>query len=69
MSDYKCSRCGFESKYKHVLINHLQKKLECPTTFSNETRELLLENTRLKKYNDVTYECIYCRKKFNTVGN
>lgn len=70
MSEYKCSRCGFETKYKHVLIRHLLKKLECQTLFSNDSRDSLLDNVkRDNKKNDITYDCRFCGKKFNFLSN
>jgi hypothetical protein len=29
MSEYACQRCGFKSNFKHVLVNHLQRKKPC----------------------------------------
>ena len=70
MTTYKCARCSFETKYKHVLQDHLQRKSECPTILSNESREKLLEILKCPiECKDVTYDCSFCDKQFNSSGN
>lgn len=65
---FVCKLCGYDTDVKFCLISHLQKKNIC----SNEqsySRENLIKELTEKKYNEVTYDCHYCNKKFNDRSN
>jgi uncharacterized Zn-finger protein len=67
--EWKCLRCGHESSCKGNLIKHLKKKKECITEFSFIDREHYINNLTNKEYNESTFDCVYCGKKFNTASN
>lgn len=61
---YNCKRCGYNTKYKQTLQNHLIKKNECCISLKNITREKLLEeldNKEIKKH-----VCNKCNKELGT---
>ena len=64
-SEYKCTRCGFCTTYKCSLKKHLENKKPCDTTYSDTSREELLQKLVFKDYNEVTYDCSFCATKFN----
>lgn len=64
-STHTCPRCGDAFKRKENLVLHLRRKNECPTKNENTPRATLLKTLTEKKYNDKTYNCEFCGKKFN----
>ena len=67
---YTCKRCGYESKYKHCLQNHLKRKVICKFTSEDISVEILLDELIDNKDESVkTYDCEYCGKKFNKCSN
>jgi uncharacterized C2H2 Zn-finger protein len=67
--DLECQRCGYMTKFKQSLIRHLEKKKECNIINNDISRDLLIRQLTEKIYNDVTYNCTYCDKLFNTSSN
>lgn len=65
---YICERCGYSANVKLYIISHLKRKNECDCILSNTSREELLESFN-KVYNEKTYDCEYCNKKFNNSSN
>lgn len=63
--EHKCSRCGEAFKRKDTLITHLKRKNECKPIVSNVTRASIIDELTKKQYNDKTYDCEFCKKKFN----
>jgi len=63
---YLCKRCGYESKYKNCLEQHLNNKKECDPKNENLDRGVLLEELTIKNYNDFTFDCEFCERKFNS---
>jgi hypothetical protein len=65
---HKCKRCGYESISRQSLRQHLLKKKACNVILEDISREDLLNdiNTNNHVYNDITYNCTFCDKKFNT---
>ena len=63
--EHKCARCGEVFNRKDTLITHLKRKNECKPTVSNVTRTSLIDELTKKQYNDKTYDCEFCKKKFN----
>ena len=63
--EFKCSRCDEIFKRKDYLISHLKRKLECAATSSNESRKSIIDKLTTKEYNEKTYDCEFCKKKFN----
>lgn len=67
MDQLQCKRCGHASSTKSNLLSHLRRKKDCPPTLSDISREELIEQLLPQKtYNEKTYDCEYCTKKFNT---
>jgi uncharacterized CHY-type Zn-finger protein len=68
---YTCKRCGYETTYKHNLIKHLSRKTICNARESSVdiATEILIDELTKKDYNNVTYDCDYCKKKFNNNSN
>lgn len=64
-TEFKCPRCGDAFHRKDTLITHLKRKKECPCTYSSESREDISKRLTSKTYNDKTYDCDFCGKRFN----
>jgi hypothetical protein len=65
---HSCKRCGYSTKYKNALKNHLNRKKVCEPKVSDiDVSELLEELSR--GFNDKTYDCEKCGKKFNNRQN
>lgn len=64
--NYICKRCGFEFTQKSSLKTHLQCKKRCCNPLLADISIEVLLNELEKTYNDVTYDCTLCNKKFNT---
>ena len=61
MTMFSCKRCGYTTKYKHVLLKHLERTNVCePTLTSIDVQELLLEFAPTTK----PYTCC-CGKGFS----
>ena len=69
MEEHVCPRCDYKTPYKQALIKHLQKAKEGPTPKANIPREDIIKQLQKKEYNDKTYGCPYCQKKFNSCSN
>lgn len=63
--DFNCARCGESFSRKDVLVNHLKRKKACIATLSQEDRDDLINALKTKQYNDKTFDCNFCGKKFN----
>lgn len=62
---FECRRCGYASEHKHCLIKHLQRANECFPVLADLSRIELIKEFD-KKFNETTFDCDYCAKKFNT---
>ena len=62
---YSCKRCGYETIYKHCLSRHLKSINLCKVINENIDAETLLNELNSKEYNNITYNCEFCKKKFN----
>lgn len=62
---FTCKRCECVFSRKANLIQHLKRKNICDPVYSNSDCNLLINELINKEYNDITYDCIYCKKKFN----
>lgn len=68
MTIFNCKRCNFETQYKHVLIQHLNRKRECIPVASDVSRDdLLKELIKPKQCNPLA--CTYCNKTFTERAN
>lgn len=65
---FVCKLCGYDTDTKFCLISHLQKKKICSNN-QDISREDLIKELTEKQYNDITYDCEYCGKKFNDNSN
>jgi len=63
---FLCERCHHESTTKGNLMQHLQKKKACPTTYSSSTREDIIKKMKRVSEKEKTFECDYCEQKFST---
>lgn len=64
--EYVCKRCGYETQHHHSLIRHLRRKNPCKATLSDNSIDDLLTEQTHKEYNEITYDCERCDRKFNT---
>lgn len=66
-----CKRCMTCFATKGTLKRHLQRKHVCTPVDAEHNIEpsILIEELCFKQYNDVTYDCTYCKKKFNNRSN
>lgn len=64
-TEFICPRCGDAFHRKDTLITHLKRKKECPNTYSSQSREDIHKALTTKTYNDKTYDCDFCGKRFN----
>lgn len=62
---HTCDRCGYDSEHKQNLLRHLRNKTPCEPLVSDRSTQSILEELTKKNYNDVTYDCEHCQKKFN----
>ncbi len=67
--DWICERCDHKSSSKCNLLKHLRNVTPCNTTHSTITREDYIAKLIHKDYNEKTYDCQYCQKKFNKYQN
>ena len=67
-TEYYCARCGYATKQKCHLVRHLNTKRVCPPLLIDCERSKQLEDLK-QKYNEITYDCKYCKKKFNSKSN
>lgn len=65
---FTCERCHHDSQFKHNLILHLQRKQECPTTWSNASRESLVGKLTKKPINENSVTCEGCNKIVHKAG-
>lgn len=66
--NFVCKICEYTTPTKWCLVSHLQKKRPCgvSTEFSRDT---LIQELTKKTYNDVTFDCEHCQRKFNNQSN
>lgn len=62
----ECRRCGHVSSCKSNLMKHLRRKVPCLPMKEDISIEDMVSNLTAKEYNDVTYDCSHCGKRFNT---
>lgn len=62
---FTCERCHSTFSYKSILKSHLQKKNTCEPEYSTEDVNILLNKLCARKLKDKTYDCEFCKKKFN----
>lgn len=62
---YSCKRCGYETEHKQNLMRHLRNKTPCQALLCNDSLEDIIKELTKKQYNDVTFDCEYCKKVFN----
>lgn len=61
---YSCKRCGYTSKYKQPLQNHLNKKTICIASLEDIPRENLLDELNTKK--EKLYVCNKCNTELGS---
>ena len=81
MVNYKCLRCGLETKIKSRLIDHLKRKFTCKPTIANISVKDVYNsyfkdvstnvtkcnpNVNKASTNDRNFKCKYCDSQFNS---
>lgn len=66
MNILQCSRCGHISTTKSNLLKHLRRKTPCMPSENDIGVDLCIKELLKQDYNEKTYDCEYCDKKFNT---
>ena len=64
--EYRCLRCGYETKYKQNLLTHLRKKIECEELIEEVSREELIKSYEKK---EKIHKCEKCKKEFSNSQN
>jgi uncharacterized C2H2 Zn-finger protein len=62
---FECPRCGDVFNRKDTLITHLKRKRKCNPKNSIEECEAIIKRLSYKVYNEKTYDCDFCGKRFN----
>lgn len=68
-TSYECRRCGYSTIFKCALTKHLHRKKTCEATKEDVTVDILLKELTKQCYNDKTYDCQFCGRKFNAYQN
>ena len=55
-----CPRCHFETTKTDTYMDHLKRKKPCPSMFSDETQETIINTFKNK-----TTDCPYCKQAFS----
>jgi len=63
-----CKRCGYTTNQKGHLIRHLNNKKQCSVLLQDIPCAELIDELG-KKYNEKTYDCEFCGKRFNSRSN
>lgn len=63
---FDCKRCGHEFTTKGNLVTHLKRKYVCKPEIQDLNVKILLDELTDKQFNERTYDCEICKKKFNT---
>lgn len=66
---FVCPRCCYSTPFKQALLKHLAKLKACPAAKDNRSREEIINELTKKEYNEKTYDCQFCGKKFNSCSN
>lgn len=66
---FTCKRCGYEACTKSNLVRHLRKVRTCKATNNDISVIDYIKELTHKEYNDKTYDCDKCGKRFNSRGN
>jgi hypothetical protein len=61
-----CTRCNHESSSKSNLLSHLRRQAPCNVINTNISIVEYIAELLKKEYNNVTYDCTYCKKRFNS---
>jgi transcriptional regulator with AAA-type ATPase domain len=72
-ASFICKRCHYMPKQKLNLYRHLMRNKQCSTIYDNTSREELINQLGLKKYNvsieNKTHVCHICNAKFTNINN
>lgn len=67
--DWTCERCGDLKSSKCNLLKHLRNKTPCSVKNSNINPEEYIAKLLHRQYNEKTYDCKFCKTKFNAYQN
>lgn len=62
----ECQRCGHSFSTKGNLLQHLRRKVSCPSTQHDISTNELIASLTKREYNEKTYDCTFCERQFNT---
>jgi hypothetical protein len=66
---HACRRCGYDTCTKSNLIRHLKRINSCHATHEDIAVETYLKELTHKEYNEKTYDCEKCGRRFNSRSN
>ena len=69
MNTYSCERCGYETKHKHCLLAHYQRKKQCISKSIIDKPINTLINSLVNKNDLGLHQCNYCERRFNNRSN
>lgn len=64
MAEFTCKRCGYATKYKHVLVKHLQRVKRCEPKLNDADVTDLLSDLEVQA-STKPYTCKHCGKGFS----
>lgn len=67
--EYLCKRCGYKATQKGNLVRHLQNIKPCKPLLTDSSLDALLSELQQRDYNEKTYVCEWCSRKFNNSSN
>lgn len=67
--EFSCKRCGHVSSTKSNLLKHLRRKTPCEPTVENVSIVDLLAEVTHREYNEHTWNCEHCERRFNSYQN
>ena len=69
MNTFSCERCGYETKHKHCLLAHYQRKKHCVSiTIIDKPINTLIDSLVTKNELGL-HQCNYCERRFNNRSN
>ncbi len=69
LPEFVCERCGYTTHCKSNLLRHLKRVKTCKPTQKNIDVTEYITQLTARHYNEKTYDCEYCNKRFNNSGN
>jgi polyhydroxyalkanoate synthesis regulator phasin len=64
---FECIRCGYVTNTKGNLKKHYERKYPCQPVKNDIDVDICVRELMYKAYNEKTYDCKHCGRKFNTL--